>query len=553
MSYLRTVESRRRLSAGAALGLVVLMVLGATRGLAQDEESPAVVVSTATRCLNVREGPDLSTRALRCVPPETRMALLESGPDWGRVRLADGTEGWVALRLVSPQDEAPAEAAGAEDRQTDLRRLGELEARTRRLEEELVAQQAASSLLQQSVEDSRELFAARLTESDRLLATSAALRQRLEEEKAGLETRVAELESALSAARATAQSNAAARAEAEAASALREQDLAEKLEAASARRRNVEQENAELAARVAELELTSAAREESLAAALEDERERRLRLEEENEDLASGVAEVESAAAASEQELQAALTAAEDQRRGIEQENEELAARVAELESAMTAREREKADLEARLFALESAHAEAVAQLESRLRAAEGFLAASEAERRGLAERLAAGERAAPEPGTGASAAGAVKPLRVSIPPQGAAPTAAPPDSGQAGEGSEEALRVELLAIVESWAAAWSERRVDDYLSFYSSDFEPPSGTGRAQWEEDRRARVGRSEEIEVTVALMDIRIDGARRAEVDLILSYESGGDSDTVLKTLTLGRERDRWRIVREEVAEE
>jgi ketosteroid isomerase-like protein len=124
---------------------------------------------------------------------------------------------------------------------------------------------------------------------------------------------------------------------------------------------------------------------------------------------------------------------------------------------------------------------------------------------------------------------------------------------GQAGDRSEEVLRGEVLALVESWAAAWSERRVDDYLSFYSGDFQPPSGASRAEWEQSRRERVGRPEEIEVTVALMDIRIEGATRAEVDLIQSYDSSAYSDTVLKTLTLGRERDRWRIVRETLVEE
>ncbi|HEY8345912.1 MAG TPA: N-acetylmuramoyl-L-alanine amidase [Symbiobacteriaceae bacterium] len=59
----------------------------------EDEEAWAVV---STDVLNVREGPSLSDRILTQITEGTRVRLLKEWRDWWRVRLSDGTEGWVA-------------------------------------------------------------------------------------------------------------------------------------------------------------------------------------------------------------------------------------------------------------------------------------------------------------------------------------------------------------------------------------------------------------------------------------------------------------------------
>ena len=106
----------------------------------------------------------------------------------------------------------------------------------------------------------------------------------------------------------------------------------------------------------------------------------------------------------------------------------------------------------------------------------------------------------------------------------------------------------ELAALIEAWAEAWSAQRVDDYLAFYSSGFMPAEGT-RADWEEQRRARIVAPDRIQVSVAFLDFNIQ-AERANVMFNQSYESNTYSDVVTKALDLARENGEWKIVREAV---
>jgi uncharacterized protein YgiM (DUF1202 family) len=52
--------------------------------------------------LNVRREPSGDAEVLTQVRKGTELALLLDGESWTRVRLADGTTGWVASRFVSP-------------------------------------------------------------------------------------------------------------------------------------------------------------------------------------------------------------------------------------------------------------------------------------------------------------------------------------------------------------------------------------------------------------------------------------------------------------------
>ncbi len=107
----------------------------------------------------------------------------------------------------------------------------------------------------------------------------------------------------------------------------------------------------------------------------------------------------------------------------------------------------------------------------------------------------------------------------------------------------------EVAAAVESWAQAWTDQRVDDYLSAYALDFQPPLGLSRSVWEAQRRLRVARPQWIEVAIEALEVRLVEPGRALVEFSQDYSSDTYSDRVEKTLTLTLQDGSWRILREE----
>lgn len=99
---------------------------------------------------------------------------------------------------------------------------------------------------------------------------------------------------------------------------------------------------------------------------------------------------------------------------------------------------------------------------------------------------------------------------------------------------------------VRAWAAAWSEQRVDEYLDFYSSAFEPPDGLTRGQWNDQRRDRLTRPPWIRVEVEAIEATAVTEDRVTVTFDQSYETPTYRDRVRKTLELAREGEVWRIV-------
>src|SRR5574340_403402 len=68
-------------------------------------------------------------------------------------------------------------------------------------------------------------------------------------------------------------------------------------------------------------------------------------------------------------------------------------------------------------------------------------------------------------------------------------PTSPPKDSGKVAGSPATGNSGEVLKAVNAWAAAWSAKDVNKYLSFYAADFKVPDGENRAAWE----AEIGRA------------------------------------------------------------
>jgi tetratricopeptide (TPR) repeat protein len=105
-----------------------------------------------------------------------------------------------------------------------------------------------------------------------------------------------------------------------------------------------------------------------------------------------------------------------------------------------------------------------------------------------------------------------------------------------------------VLAAVNGWANAWSERDASAYLSYYAADFEVPGGDPRASWEAARRERITRPKSIKVTVGSPKVTFDANGRALVNFRQRYQSDTLDTSGSKTLTLTNNNGRWLIVQE-----
>jgi tetratricopeptide (TPR) repeat protein len=106
----------------------------------------------------------------------------------------------------------------------------------------------------------------------------------------------------------------------------------------------------------------------------------------------------------------------------------------------------------------------------------------------------------------------------------------------------------EVLKAVNAWAQAWSKKDVDGYLSYYAKDFKTPGGESRAEWEKQRRARIGGAKSISVEVASPKVTMNGANQASVSFRQAYRSDSFKANGQKTLVLVRADGRWQIQEE-----
>jgi uncharacterized protein YgiM (DUF1202 family) len=65
------------------------------------EDAVIGAARVTTNSLNVRSAPSLEGEILVQVKKNDRLSILQSGEDWIRVRLADGTTGWVSRALIA--------------------------------------------------------------------------------------------------------------------------------------------------------------------------------------------------------------------------------------------------------------------------------------------------------------------------------------------------------------------------------------------------------------------------------------------------------------------
>ncbi|WP_414091963.1 YybH family protein [Herbaspirillum seropedicae] len=104
-----------------------------------------------------------------------------------------------------------------------------------------------------------------------------------------------------------------------------------------------------------------------------------------------------------------------------------------------------------------------------------------------------------------------------------------------------------MLAALNGWAKAWSDKDVRGYLGHYASDFDTPKGASRKEWAEERRARIEDKGRISVKVSNATVSING-NTATVRYRQIYNSDRLTVDSRKTLIFVKQGNRWLIKQE-----
>jgi ketosteroid isomerase-like protein len=148
---------------------------------------------------------------------------------------------------------------------------------------------------------------------------------------------------------------------------------------------------------------------------------------------------------------------------------------------------------------------------------------------------------------------GSVVPGKGTPEPADSAAATPPPASGDKPAAAKPAVPAKadsdaVMAAVNGWAKAWSNKNPDAYLAYYAPTFQVPGGEARANWEATRRDRILRPKLIEVTVGSPKVSFDANGRAVVKFRQGYKSDALSTSGAKTLTLVKNNGNWQIVQE-----
>ena len=122
-----------------------------------------------------------------------------------------------------------------------------------------------------------------------------------------------------------------------------------------------------------------------------------------------------------------------------------------------------------------------------------------------------------------------------------------PPVDVASVKATQEVDQQQLITTLEGWAAAWSGKAPELYLSFYAKDFSPPGST-RTSWEALRRVRLTEPTWIKVGLSDIEVKPINAKRARVRFIQEYQSDGYRDRIRKEIVMQYTIDGWRIIAE-----
>ena len=108
----------------------------------------------------------------------------------------------------------------------------------------------------------------------------------------------------------------------------------------------------------------------------------------------------------------------------------------------------------------------------------------------------------------------------------------------------------EVMKTVTAWAAAWSAKKADKYLSFYADDFKTPGGETRAAWAAVRKDRINKPKRISVGVHNMTVQVIDSDHATAKFRQTYYASHLKTSDHKTLLMEKSGHKWLIQEEQL---
>jgi len=132
-------------------------------------------------------------------------------------------------------------------------------------------------------------------------------------------------------------------------------------------------------------------------------------------------------------------------------------------------------------------------------------------------------------------------------------PAAASDKSRQKEDERQPPAAIAAMYTLESWKNAWEAADIDSYLAAYSKSFAPPDGTTFSAWKEKRQKSLTRPKAIRIRISDAVIETLPNNQMLITFKQHYESDNYTDTVIKSLTMVRETDGWKILGEWIVRE
>jgi hypothetical protein len=109
---------------------------------------------------------------------------------------------------------------------------------------------------------------------------------------------------------------------------------------------------------------------------------------------------------------------------------------------------------------------------------------------------------------------------------------------------------IEISKLLKAWAQAWSTGSAEGYLAFYSEKFIPEGQVGLAKWTSQRRQRINPKQDINVRLENIEVKVNRSDLIEVVFNQFYTSQTLKARANKKITLEKNNNQWKIIREEV---
>lgn len=108
----------------------------------------------------------------------------------------------------------------------------------------------------------------------------------------------------------------------------------------------------------------------------------------------------------------------------------------------------------------------------------------------------------------------------------------------------------EISKLLNAWAQAWSKGNAEGYLSFYSDTFIPDGQIGLEKWTSQRRQRINPKQDINVRLENIEVKVNRSDLIEVVFNQFYTSQTLKARANKKITFEKNKNQWKIIREEV---